>query len=109
MQPTKEGIPEDKSSIKDLHQHAFQVHDNRHMMPKKNTSHAVVRTTHSVKALIQDLAKANGHAQLSVAILSVATLRPHYVLMLPEGRVPSLRGAGTHDVHTLDFMLFSLS
>lgn len=90
MQLTKEGIPEDKSSIKDLHQHAFQVHDNRHMMPKKNTSHAVVRTTHSVKALIQDLAKANGHAQLSVAILSVATLRPHYVLMLPEGRVPSL-------------------
>ena len=91
------------------HQHAFQVHDNRHVMPKNNTCHAVVRTTHSVKALIQDLAKANGHAQLSVAILSVATLRPHYVLMLPEGRVPSLRGAGTHDVHTLDFMLFSLS
>ena len=105
MQPTKEGIPEDKGSIKD----AFQVHDNRHVMPKNNTCHAVVRTTHSVKALIQDLAKANGHAQLSVAILSVATLRPRYVLMLPEGRVPSLRGAGTHDVHTLDFMLFSLS
>ena len=75
-------------------------------MPKNNTCNAVVRTTHAVKALIQDLAKANGHAQLSVAILSVATLRPHYVLMLPEGRVPSLRGAGKHDVHTRDFIFF---
>ena len=26
--------------------------------------------------------------------------------MLPEGRVPSLRGAGNHDVRTRDFMFF---
>ena len=69
-------------------------------MPHSRQDNSLSQGSHSGSC------NANGHAQLSVAILSVATLRPHYVLMLPEGRVPSLRGAGKHDVRTRDFMFF---